>query len=387
MKHLFYILPLLSIMTSYGQIVSIPDPNFKSRLLTHIPVIDINNNGEIEVSEAEALSTTLDLGESPSSPGNIMDLTGIEAFLNITELSCEYNQIITLDLSTNTSITAINCTGNNITSINVTNNPLLEILDASENTFTTVDLSNNSQLSFFQSNFGHLSSIDLSNNANLLYCYVQGNQLTELNLDGNPLLDGIIIDDNNINSLYVEHNSLLRFIYCRNNALTSLNVSNNDGLITLDCKGNTQLTYLNIRSGANNLLNITGSGASCNFENLPLLDTVCLDNTNSPLASFITSQIEHEVTYTETCTFGLEGSTRDLQLSVNPNPTRDVIQLKASNEIVEVRLYNIMGQLMMKKTNNSHLTNMDLSSYVNGLYILVVKDLASNTVIHKILKI
>ena len=53
--YLFFIL-LLVTLTAKAQIVDIPDTNFKNALLNHDPIIDINNDGEIQESEAESVT-------------------------------------------------------------------------------------------------------------------------------------------------------------------------------------------------------------------------------------------------------------------------------------------------------------------------------------------
>src|SRR5690606_41755901 len=72
-----------------AQTVNIPDPNFKARLI--IAEVDTNHDGEIQVSEAEAVTGMLDVSIfHPDYP--IYDLTGIEAFVNITWLDVKGNQ-------------------------------------------------------------------------------------------------------------------------------------------------------------------------------------------------------------------------------------------------------------------------------------------------------
>ncbi len=59
----------------YGQIVTIPDPDFKMRLVNHSnPVIDTNGDGEIQVSEAEVTTQIL------MSPTNIYGLNRNRSF-------------------------------------------------------------------------------------------------------------------------------------------------------------------------------------------------------------------------------------------------------------------------------------------------------------------
>ena len=57
-------------------IVSIPDANFKNALLNNNTVIDTNGDGEIQVSEAEAVTNLWVSNE------NINNLKGIEFFIN-----------------------------------------------------------------------------------------------------------------------------------------------------------------------------------------------------------------------------------------------------------------------------------------------------------------
>jgi len=48
---LLSILFILLFSTSKGQVVNIPDANFKTALPNHVPVINTNADGEIQVSE------------------------------------------------------------------------------------------------------------------------------------------------------------------------------------------------------------------------------------------------------------------------------------------------------------------------------------------------
>ncbi|MCG2418401.1 hypothetical protein K8089_05145 [Aequorivita sp. F47161] len=82
MKHLLLTLIFLSSFFASAQIVNIPDANFKNALLNHNPVIDTNGDGEIQVSEAEVVTQLGYLTELRDK--GIENLTGIEAFINLT---------------------------------------------------------------------------------------------------------------------------------------------------------------------------------------------------------------------------------------------------------------------------------------------------------------
>ena len=104
MKQLLVGALLLLGVSVKAQIVNIPDANFKNALLNHDPVIDINNDGEISYAEAEGYT-----GKIVVLFRNISDLTGIEAFVNLTELYCDNNQLTSLDVSSNTALEVFEC--------------------------------------------------------------------------------------------------------------------------------------------------------------------------------------------------------------------------------------------------------------------------------------
>ena len=81
MKKLLLIL-LCFPMIGFGQNVYIPDAIFKAYLVGNT-AINTNGDTEIQVSEATAFN-----GAISCSFMGISDLTGIEAFTNLTELSC-----------------------------------------------------------------------------------------------------------------------------------------------------------------------------------------------------------------------------------------------------------------------------------------------------------
>lgn len=77
MKNIFTIIIILSCYyNSISQIANIPDVNFKNALLEHNPIIDTNNDGEIQLEKAQN-TTILDVNRK-----NISSLEGIRFFRN-----------------------------------------------------------------------------------------------------------------------------------------------------------------------------------------------------------------------------------------------------------------------------------------------------------------
>jgi hypothetical protein len=327
MKKLFIL--LLISYSANSQIVNIPDPNFKNAILLQNPDIDANNDGEIQVSEAEA---TDDLSVNGA---NINDLTGIEAFINITFLDCS---------------------SNNLTSIDVSNNTALEIFECYENQLTTIDISNNPEIYQFECRFNQLTTIDIGNNPNLVLLSIGDNNIPQLDLGNNP-------------SLFI--------LECRNMPIQELDLSNNTVLESLVCTDNDALTYINLKNGNNGNFEYSGVFAS-NFENLPALETVCLDDVNSTLADFILAQVDHSVTFTEDCNLGNQENELNT-IALYPVPVHNILYLESKNAIITAEIYSMLGQNVMRYSNASGITELDTAALHKGIYLAVFMD-ADNTI-------
>ncbi len=182
------LLSIMAITTLYAvnaQIVNIPDTNFKSYLLGNT-AINTNADGEIQVSEATAFTGIIVV----TSLG-ISDLTGIEAFTEITRLWATNNLLTSLDVSANTNLEWLIINENQLTSIDISTLTKLENFWCQDNLLTSI------------------SSLDLSVNRNLEGLICSNNLLTSLDLSANRYLDGIS---------------------CSNNLLTSLDVSNGNNI-------------------------------------------------------------------------------------------------------------------------------------------------------------
>lgn len=88
---------------------------------------------------------------------NIYDLTGIEDFSELRELTIWHQFLTTLDLSQNILLESLNCTGNEIMYLDLSNNLSLTSLICSENQLISLDLRNNT----------NIISLNTTNNINL----------------------------------------------------------------------------------------------------------------------------------------------------------------------------------------------------------------------------
>ena len=154
--------------------ISIPDANFEQALidLGYDDVID----QKILKDVAEGI-TTLDVSNK-----EIADLTGIEGFINLTELTAINNNLITVDITKNTKLQRLTFKENQLTALDLSQNIALEWLELWFNEIAAIDVSKNIALKFLDIDTNALLAIDLSSNVNLTELYLFNNRLTEIDL-------------------------------------------------------------------------------------------------------------------------------------------------------------------------------------------------------------
>ena len=125
-----------------NQTVNIPDANFKS-FLVNDSSINLNNDTEITMAEAQATTELIMNGIG------IADLTGIEAFINLTRLDVPNNSLTTIDVSNNLSLTRLHVGFNNLTSLDIRLNTNIDELFCHENSLLDTLLISNGNNSNF----------------------------------------------------------------------------------------------------------------------------------------------------------------------------------------------------------------------------------------------
>ncbi|QQX75459.1 MULTISPECIES: T9SS type A sorting domain-containing protein [Aequorivita] len=287
MKHLLLTLTLLTSFFASGQIVNIPDTNFKNALLNHNPVIDTNGDGEIQYSEAEAVEILYVLEKA------IIDLTGIETFENLKELNCQSNFLNELNISSNISLERLICYNNNIQVLNISNNPLLQILQISSNNLTTISASNNANLEEINCDNNNLTTIDVSQFPNITNISCSDNNIVGLDVSNNQFLEILWCFGNEISELDVSQNPNVRFLWVSNNELTNLNLENNllletfyaveNPISNFDFSSNINLRVLNISNTLITELDLSNNPELCNIKvrNIPSLEYINLKNGNT----------------------------------------------------------------------------------------------------------
>ena len=211
------LLPLLFVLMGFrsaAQIINIPDPAFKSYLVNHIPGIDTNFDGEIDMSEAAAV-TSLFINDPA-----IADMTGIRSFVNLSQLICNSNALISLDISGLNQLNYLSMNYTQVTALDLSAVPGL----------TSIIINNNQQL----------TTLNVNGLLNLTSLNCMQNNISALNVNSLTNLGGLSCDHNNISNLNINGLLHLAGVSCRDNDLSTLNISNCPAIATLYC-GNTAL--------------------------------------------------------------------------------------------------------------------------------------------------
>ncbi|RFN59322.1 T9SS type A sorting domain-containing protein [Marixanthomonas ophiurae] len=341
MRLIYFITFLLSV-SSVAQIVNIPDANFKNVLLNQNCAdfdndgvydgdVDTNNDGEIQVSEAEAVLRLRGTNEG------IVSVEGIESFVNI------------------------------------------EILTLFGNDITEIDLSQLSELTHIFLSGSELTTLDVSQNPNLIRLGAIGNNLSSIDVSNNTLLEIIDIRENQISTLDVSQNIILEELNIGYNLLTSLDVSQNTNLRRL-WSWNNELTYLNVRNGNNNSMSVMVATSN---KNLPCI-LVDDENATRPTCTEDWGWCkDEEAIYSEDCTLDIDDFNSD-KLTVYPNPANNLIQIDSAMPIKCIKLYNSIGGLVIEKETN--VDTIDISNLQSGIYFLQINNF-DNRISKKIVKL
>lgn len=377
MKKILLILILASYWFSNAQIVNIPDTNFKNALLNHNPVIDTNSDGEIQVSEAEN-TVTLGLGNK-----NISSLIGIEDFINLTYLYCNNNNLNTINLSNNVALINLNCINNNLSTLNLNNNIALTELNCSNNQIESLNLVDNISLDIINCNNNVLTTLlvntNINNNTSFTWLECAFNQLTNLDVSNIDFVssEGLDCSNNNLTNL-IMNNTDADIIRCNNNQFFNLDFSDMLNLSHLSCSDNPFLNYINLKNGNNNNFYLQYS----DFENLPNLQTVCVDDVSTDLTDFILNETGHDVEFITNCATANILENTLLDFSIYPIPTTGVLNIKSKTEITKIDVFNKLGQLVLSDNNS----NIDISNLNQGFYYCKVEDTHGNFGIKKVIK-
>jgi hypothetical protein len=353
--------------------VNIPDANLKAALLADTDV-NTNQDAEIQCTEAEAYTGMLRLNHK-----QITDATGLEKFINITELNVRDNNLTSLNVSANTSLTALSCNYNQLTSLDVSANTALEELWCDGNSLTSLDVSANTALVELYCSSNQLTSIDVLANTALESLVCSVNPLASLDVSANTALTYLHCLANSLTSLDVSANTALVQLTCVVNSLTSLDMSANTALLKLYCDDNA-LTRLNLAN--NNNSNMT----QVDMSNNPNLYCVQVDDENDSDTHSLWGA-SSQVLYKNNCGVGVAENEHSSTITLYPNPTagRFTVAVPASQLGTKLELYNALGKLVLQTSLLQSTTIINIDDLSKGMYVVKTTNVQGNSTIQKLM--
>lgn len=310
--------------------VYIPDETFENYLLAQ-GSINTTDDGRITFEEAEAFTGTISVQNM-----GIDDLTGIEAFVNLTGLVAWLNNVTSVDLSNNTKLQTLELNSNPLESLDITQLPLLRTLilndapvgdlDLSNNTaledirlvnigmtsitvdhltnlrtlmikenpaITSVDLTQNQNLRDFRFGSTGITTIDVSQNQQLATIEMLASDVSVLGLANHPSLTILDVRSSDLTLLDISNCPSLFTLRVANTAIQEIDASSNSSLTVLDASNMASLTALNVKNGNNS--NVT----TFNLSNSPNVSCVTVDDVAYSEANW--TQIESGVIFSTDC--------------------------------------------------------------------------------------
>ncbi|OFY96664.1 MAG: hypothetical protein A3K10_02825 [Bacteroidetes bacterium RIFCSPLOWO2_12_FULL_31_6] len=344
MKNLFLLFLTTTLSTTIlAQNVYIPDTNFKNYLLGNI-AINGNLDTAIQVFEANAFSGLLNISNK-----NIADLTGIEAFINMTGLFCNSNQITAIDMSNSPNLTTLGCGDNQLSSLNISNNIALNLLSTNNNLLT---------------------SIDVTNNTNLTSLYLQDNQLSSLDLINNTALLTLSVSQNNITTIDLSNNVSLKNLYVENTAISTIDLSNHTNLQIVWLDSN-NLSSLNIKNGDN--INLGSFKAQSN----PNL--TCIQVDDSAYSTTNWTNIDPQSFFSTNCGVGInEADNLNELITIYPNPASYYFNIAVSssslNETYLLQLIDVTGKIVQQELVDEGINKISIAKLSKGFYQVLISN-------------
>lgn len=418
---------LFASWTTFAQNVNFTDAAFKDYLVTKMAIdtdndnypdasVDTNLDGEIQLTEAIAVTNLCLLYSNASL--SIIDMTGIEAFSNLTKIKsnftvnysflnalshletidisgshsftvaisglqhlktieCSNSSIGSLSLSALPNLETLLCGGNAVMSINVSELTNLKTLNCSGMRLTSLDVSNLTNLIDLRCGSNNITSIDLSQNVNLenLDCsYWKG---TTLNLPPLPHLKTLTITGSSLVSVDLSQLiALERFDSWFSHSLNVLTLGNKPFLKSLICSdGDIEILDLSNAPNLEELFCSDNRITALDVSNKPNLQyVVCDDNQIAALHFSAGTNLTYLVCSNNVITdLNLDGLTAvtDLNCSNNLIATLNVTNLihlnslDCSNNTISALNTTPLNSLYLLDCSNNQISSLDLSNTVN----------------------
>ncbi len=402
---------------SFGEscYTEIPDENFEKALIE--AKIDDVIDGLVLTENAKTVKSLTLISK------NIADLTGIEAFIGLTNLNVKGNNLTSIDVSQNSVLASLNVIENSLDRLDISNNKSLTVLEASANPDITciqvwdvayaennwsdkidatasfsvdcddvwtievdknvkdiltiingIDKDNDGEITLKEAK-EFAGNLDLSNKK---ITDIKGLQAFEniksLNLSGNDLKDLSALTGKKITLVskntgkkrqVIAKASKLETLIISNNSFETLNLEELKDLKVIDLSDNPYVGTISIKNGNNAAI------TSFISTNTPNLSCILVDDKNANfLSSWSKDAVSNFVADIEECRSAVLSTEEFLQkdVTVYPNPVTNLLTIESTKEFDIIEVYNLIGKRVIKTSKRE----IDFSSFTAGIYMIKI---------------
>jgi hypothetical protein len=374
MKKVILSMLMIAIIAICGhtQNLNIPDANFKSALVSNNA---INTNGDTEIQVTEAVFY---LGTINVSNQFIFDITGIEAFINVTEINIGSNFFTAFPAMSSNELTHLYCGNNLLTSLDVSGFSNLELLYCGQNDIVSLDLTANSNIKYLKCDDNDLTSLDLRNGNN--------SDILQIWMHTNPTLSCVAVDDidyvntNWFNSFYIKDNTTNYSETCAGTGVlvSSISVQGQGGASTITNNAGTlqieatvlpanadDATYTWSVTNGTGTATINAGGILTAITN-GTIDVIATANDGSGVTGSATITISNQ-------TIGIdEKNGLSSGVEIYPNPVKNQLFIDGLNgQINQLVITDYSGKVVLS-INDTNTKNINVSELNQGIYILKI---------------
>ena len=289
--HITVFICLISFNLSAQNIV-FSDANLKSALLSHIPKVDANNDNEISISEALAV-TQLKLNKK-----NISNIEDLLVFENLKKLNIDTNNITTIPDVLFERLRFLSCTKNTISSLPTVVSTNLDSLYLNHNLIENANFVNTPNISTLHISSNPLNKLNVVNLGRLAFLFFGNTQIKTIDFSGLSNLKGFGGENVVLDTLYAHsgiklvNNAFMwsvmvkNFDFSNNQDLQNISVSwfnHTFNFIAENCYNLTSVSFNNCEIqnlNLNNCINLTSLKADYNYTSklklLPLINCINL---------------------------------------------------------------------------------------------------------------
>lgn len=391
------------VMTIYGDVQKLDCSNN----MQNITGMETKNNAQLQELHCYANSiASLDLSQNTQLKvlgcfNNSLNSLDVSKNLQLMELDCSENKISVLDVSNNSQLSKLFCLKNSIASLDIDNDTQLKVLDCSENKIESLDVSKNVLLEKLNCYKNLLNALDVTKNVELAGINCSGNKIKVIDVSKNTKLEWLYSFDNPLGTLDVSKNTILKNLRCYNNNLTSLDVSNNLELEWLYCNGNS-LESIDVSQNTelkdfvchdNKFTTETIDDIFCSLPErnghaagrIAIVSKSSSDDNSVALAANGNNAISKNwrvvyyfnnteitgFTGTKQCTNGIYQTENNSDVTIYPNPVKDVLHITSDKPINIIRIFNVSGAELLRTANTN---SVNVSHLPAGIYMVYVND-------------